>query len=160
MFLLIFYIVGWATGIALLFYLGESVNTAEILLKSQLFFGVGIGLIFNAIWNLFQNTQPTKTSGKTPQEFQWEVSFVSLGIGLSGLLAPFFSDNFSIAVIIIVTAFLLGTLVAHVFTRMTKNGVDLITQLAVIAYILLPITLIALCLLWRMDINFEILFIL
>lgn len=155
MFLLIFYVAGWATGIALLFYLGNGTNAAEILLKGQLFFGVGVGLIFNAIWNLFQTTQATKASGKTPYEFQWEVAFVSLGIGLSGLLAPFFNDNFSLAVIIIVTAFLMGTLVAHVFTRITKNGADLITQLAVIAYILLPITLIALCLLWRMEVNFS-----
>lgn len=68
---------------------------------------------------------------------------------------PFFNDNFSLAVIIIVTTFLMGTLVAHVFTRIIKNGADLITQLAVIAYILLPITLIALCLLWRMEVNFS-----
>lgn len=46
MFLLIFYIAGWATGIALLFYLGDGTNAAEILLKGQLFFGVGVGLIF------------------------------------------------------------------------------------------------------------------
>ena len=157
MFLLIFYVAGWATGVALLFYLGNTANAAEILLKGQLFFGVGIGLIFNAIWNLFQTTQATKANGKTPYEFPWEVTFVAMGIGLTGLLAPFFSDNFNLAVIVIVTAFLMGSLVAHVFTRMVRNGTDLINHLAVIAYILLPITLIALCLLWRMEINFAVL---
>ncbi len=140
------YIIGWIIGIAYYFIKHENGFINSVLL-SHLVFTVGFFGLFNFIGHSLFSEKVANRIGWVSNGFQKELGYVSMGIGICGILCFFFRDSFWLATIIPFSTFLLGAAFLHIKeiikTRNYKPGNTWI----IIPDILMPITLIVLWLL-------------
>lgn len=146
MFFMIFYGISLLVGIilALVLPIHGYAEICKLFLQTNLFVTVGLGFLFNATGHLFKSEAVAKQIGWTSNGFQKELGFVSVGIGICGILGAFIQDNFQLAVIMIVSTFLLGAAIVHIQEMRTKHNFNKGNTLIVLPDILIPLTLIIL----------------
>lgn len=139
MFLLIFYILGWLAGIALVIS-GKADSIWLNMLYGQMFGTIGLGLVFNAAGHLFKSEQVARSIGWTANGFQKELGFVSLGLGVCGVISVWLGSGFQLAVIIITAFFLFGAAGVHVKEMRRQNNFNKGNTLIILPDILIPLT--------------------
>jgi hypothetical protein len=95
---------------------------APTLLQHLLIWCVGAQCIWGATGHLLMPDKVAKGIGwPTGSPFQRELGFVSLGLGIAGLMCGTYTGDFWLAVIIIYSSFLLGAGAGHVY-ELRKHG--------------------------------------
>jgi len=112
---------------------------------------VGIGLF--GLWNFIGHTlmaeQIAQSIGWTSNGFQQELGWVSLGIGIAGLLCFWIRDRFWWATAIPFSTFLLGAAGIHLVEIMEKGNLNPGNTWIILPDLLMPLTVIILLLLNR-----------
>lgn len=112
---------------------------------------VGIGLF--GLWNFIGHTlmaeQIAQSIGWTSNGFQQELGWVSLGIGIAGLLCFWIRDRFWWATAIPFSTFLLGAAGIHLVEIMEKGNLNPGNTWIILPDLLMSLTVIILLLLNR-----------
>lgn len=143
---LISYLCGWILGI-IIYFLKPEYGFINTQLLVQLVFTVGFFGIFNFIGHVLLSKQVAQKIGWESNLFQKELGWVSLGIGISGILCYWIRDNFWIATIIPFSTFLIGAGVIHIIEMIRKKNFEPGNTWIILPDFLMPITLIVLLLL-------------
>ncbi|EGD34182.1 MULTISPECIES: DUF6790 family protein [unclassified Capnocytophaga] len=140
---LIVYFICWIIA----FILYSFVGGASFLfwsLYSHLVIGVGFFGIFNFIGHTILSEKVARTIGWVSNGFQKELGFVSLGIGICGILCHWVRDCFWIATAIPFCVFLIGAGILHIIEIKQKNNFNKGNVWIILPDFLMPITLIIL----------------
>ncbi|MGY3777136.1 DUF6790 family protein [Isobaculum melis] len=95
----------------------------------------------NFTGHVIKRKQVAKSIGWVSNGFQIEVGFVSLGIGICGLIGYWFNDRFWVATLIPVTTFLLGATFNHIKEMIIEKNFNPGNVLIILPDILIPLTL-------------------
>ena len=90
-------------------------------LKYLVFFFVGVGGIWGGIGHVFFADRIAASIGWAPSPFQFEVGMANFGIGLAGLLVPFFRPGYWFGVTVAASVFLLGAAASHILSMRAGN---------------------------------------
>jgi hypothetical protein len=113
-------------------------------LLSHLVFTVGFFGIFNFIGHSLFSEKVANGIGWVSNGFQKEVGYVSLGIGICGIMCFFFKDSFWLATIIPFSTFLFGAAFLHIKEIIKKKNFNPGNTWIIIPDVLMPATLIVL----------------
>jgi hypothetical protein len=115
-----------------------------------IFFAVGIVGIWAFVCHAFIPERAAASIGWAPSPFQFEVAVANLGMGVAGLLAPWFRLSYSVAVGIMISCFNWGAAYGHA-KQMVINHDYAINNAGPIFWtdILIPVVLWILLTLWR-----------
>ena len=97
--------------------------------------------IFNFIGHVLMRKKVAKSIGWVSNGFQVELGFVSLGIGLCGILSYWFRDGFWLSTLIPITIFLIGAAFLHIKEMIKENNFNSGNVLIIIPDLLIPMTL-------------------
>lgn len=120
-----FLIMGFIASAVSWFFKKQPQNRAAIieLLSAYFFlFSIGLGYIDNFIMHVFFSDFTAKFIGWENSPFQLEVGFVSLGIGIAGLIAFKQGLAFRTATLIPPASFLWGAAGGHIYQIMTTHN--------------------------------------
>ncbi len=140
---LIIYLVGWILGV-IIWLFSANTDFVTALLLAQLVFCVGFFGIFNFIGHSILSRKVAKTIGWTSNGFQKELGFVSLGIGICGILCAWFRDSFWIATTIPLASFLPGAGIVHLTELLQNKNRNRGNMWIILPDFLLPLTIIIL----------------
>ncbi|MEJ5304507.1 MAG: DUF6790 family protein [Ignavibacteria bacterium] len=140
---LVSYLCGWILGI-IIYFLKPEYGFINTQLLVQLVFTVGFFGIFNFIGHVFLSKQVAQKIGWESNLFQKELGWVSLGIGISGILCYWIRDNFWIATIIPFSTFLIGAGAIHIIEMIRNKNFEPGNTWIILPDFLMPITLIVL----------------
>ena len=143
MFYIISYLIGWIIGIALYSVRLENGFINSVLL-SHLVFTVGFFGIFNFVGHSLLSEKVANRIGWISNGFQKELGYVSLGIGICGIMCFFIRDTFWLATIIPFSTFLLGAAFLHIKEIIKTKNYKPGNTWIIIPDFLMPITLIVL----------------
>ena len=87
-----------------------------------LFMPVGCTFVVSSLMHTFLAKSTAKNIGWVTNGFQYEIGFVCLGLGITGLLAPYLSSDAWIAISIPTTTFLVLAGVNHVVEMVRKSN--------------------------------------
>lgn len=88
---------------------------AEALVLYLLFFGYGVGGIWNFVGHFFMADTVAASVGWPPgSPFQQELAFYALGTGVVGLLTPWWRDHFWVAAAVAPSIFVYGAAFTHI----------------------------------------------
>ena len=107
----------------------------------QLVGNVGFFGIFNFIGHVPMRKKVAKSIGWVSNGFQMELGFVSLGIGICGILSYWIRDGFWIATLIPITTFLIGAAILHVKEIILDKNFHVGNVLIIVPDFLIPMTL-------------------
>ena len=93
-------------------------------LVSQLILTVGLFGIWGFIMHAFFSQTASEYIGWTASPFEYEVATANLGIGISGIIAAFSSYGYKKSTITMVSIFLLGAAVGHVYQIHTAHNLN------------------------------------
>lgn len=107
-----------------------------------LFFAVGVIGVWAFFGHAFRSQQVAASIGWQTSPFQFEVAVANLGLGVAGVLAPWHSTDYAIAITIVGSCFLWGAAWGHV-REMIVNKNFAINNAGPIFWtdILIPLTL-------------------
>lgn len=88
---------------------------AEAFVSYYFLFAIGIGYIDNFVMHTIFADFTAKFIGWENSPFQYEVGWVSLGIGIAGIMAFKNNFNFRLATLIVPTVFLWGAAGGHIY---------------------------------------------
>lgn len=144
--LLFFYCLAWVISFIMMIKKKTDTRIKRIssLLRCQLFFAVGCGFLFNFVGHVFMSESVAASIGWISNGFQIELGFVSLGIGISGLLSVFFNDEFWISTTIPVSTFLFGAALMHIKELLQLYNYNVGNIIPILPDILIPMTIIIL----------------
>ena len=143
---IIFYIIAWIVGF-IVYFSKKSGSLIQSLVISHLVICVGLFGIWNFFGHFFMAEKIAQSIGWISNEFQKELAFVSLGIGIAGILCLWFKNGFWWATIIPYTTFLFGAAGIHIFEMIEKGNFKPENSLIIIPDILMPLTIIILLIL-------------
>lgn len=86
------------------------------------FFTVGVIGIWAFIFHVFFSELASSSIGWAPSPFEFEVGVANLGMGVAGLLAPWFRRQYSIAVGIMISCFSWGAAYGHVHQMIVAHN--------------------------------------
>ena len=143
---LIMYLFCWVITLALYsFSFNESfVYTA---LYTHLVLGVGFFGVFNFIGHSILSERVAKTIGWVSNGFQKELGFVSLGIGICGIVCHWFRDGFWLATAIPFSVFLIGAALLHIVEMKQKHNFNKGNVWIILPDFLMPLTIVILLIL-------------
>ena len=143
---LIMYLLCWVITLALYsFSFNESfVYTA---LYTHLVLGVGFFGVFNFIGHSILSERVAKTRVWVSNVVQQALGFVSLGIGICGILCHWFRDGFWIATTIPFSIFLIGAALLHITEMKQKHNFNKGNVWIILPDFLMPLTLVILLIL-------------
>jgi hypothetical protein len=140
------YIIGWIIGITFYFIKPEN-GFIDCVLLSHLVFTVGFFGLFNFVGHSLLSQKVANRIGWVSNGFQKELGYVSLGIGICGIMCYFIRDAFWLATIIPFSTFLLGAAFLHIKEIIKEKNYKPGNTWIIIPDFLMPITLIILWLL-------------
>ncbi|WP_028973916.1 DUF6790 family protein [Spirochaeta cellobiosiphila] len=144
MFYLISTCIACLVGIIYYFLDLEKISIIHSLLLWNLVVGIGFFGIFNFVGHAIKSELVAKKIGWISNGFQKELGFVSLGIGINGILCYWFRDGLWIGTIIITTIFLVGAGFLHISEMKNKGNFNVGNTIIVIPDFLIPLLLVAL----------------
>ncbi len=113
----------WVAGIAYYYARGRR-SFIESLTVDHLVVGIGLFGLWNFIGHPLMSEQIAQSIGWTSNGFQQELGWVSLGIGIAGLLCFWIRDRFWWATAIPFSTFLLGAAGIHLVEIMEKGNLN------------------------------------
>lgn len=142
MHLLFFYFIAWiGSVIAIMIHKKDIQSKYELILRYHLFISVGCGLLFNFIGHVFFSKMVADSIGWVSNGFQIELGFVSLGLGICGILSFKFKYEFGLAVIIPVSTFFIGAAIIHIKEIILTQNYHIGNVIPILPDILIPVTL-------------------
>jgi hypothetical protein len=137
------YLVGWVlTGIY--YVLAPDRGFVHAALLMQLVFTVGFFGLFNFVGHALLSERVAASIGWVSNGFQKEIGYVSLGIGVAGILCAVYQDGFWLATIIPFATFLLGAAALHVSEMIRERNFHPGNTWIVLPDVLMPVTLLVL----------------
>ena len=143
---LVVYFICWVLAVVLYaFSFDESfVYTA---LYTHLVYGVGFFGLFNFVGHSILSEKVAKTIGWVSNGFQKELGFVSLGIGICGIVSHWFRDGFWLATAIPFSVFLIGAALLHIVEMKQKHNFNKGNVWIILPDFLMPLTIVILLIL-------------
>ena len=146
-----FYIISTfvASLIGLVYFLlkVEAIPLSQSLLLWNLVFGVGFFGLFNFVGHSLLSKRVAKSIGWVSNGFQKELGFMSLGLGINGILCFWLRDGLWLGTILLTSIFLLAAAVIHIIEIKRERNFNIGNTIILIPDILIPILLISLYLL-------------
>ncbi|PWY55021.1 hypothetical protein DGG96_14005 [Legionella qingyii] len=124
---LTFFILGLLFSLAewlIQFKLMEKAKIIEIIFSWFLLFNIGLAFVFNFIMHVFFGDFTAQFIGWPQSPFQMELGFVSLGIGVNGIISFRSKVAFRAATIIVPAVFLWGAAGVHLFQMFTAHNFE------------------------------------
>ncbi len=146
MFYILLYAMAWIMGIVF-FLTGSNHTFVQSVTLAQLVIGVGVFGVWNCVAHAIMSERMARRIGWVSNAFQKELGWVSLGIGISGILCYWVRDGFWWATAIPFCTFLLGAAGLHVVEIVRKQNFHPGNTWIIIPDILMPVTLIVLLIL-------------
>lgn len=137
------YLVGWILA-AIYCLISPGKGFIHAALLTHLTFTVGFFGLFNFIGHSLFSERVAKRIGWVSNGFQKELGFASLGIGVCGILCPFYQDGLWLATIIPFSTFLLGAAWLHIREMIRSKNFNPGNTWIVLPDVLMPVTLIVL----------------
>jgi hypothetical protein len=119
------------------------------LLLSNLVFCIGFFGVFNFIGHSVLSEKIAESIGWVSNGFQKELGFVSLGIGICGILCYWFRDGFWIATAIPFSVFLIGAGILHIVEIIKSKNFNPGNTWIIIPDFIMPLTIIILLIVQR-----------
>jgi hypothetical protein len=142
------YVVSWALcqilGVAQHFVLDPGGSLVETLCRWNLVLGVGFFGLFNFVGHAILSRRVAAGIGWVSNGFQRELGFISLGIGLDGVLCYWFRDGLWLGTTVVVSCFLLGAAGLHVHEWVRSGNRHAGNTWIILPDVLIPATLITL----------------
>lgn len=146
-----FYIISTfvASLIGLVYFLlkVEAIPLSQSLLLWNLVFGVGFFGLFNFVGHSLLSKRVAKSIGWVSNGFQKELGFMSLGLGINGILCFWLRDGLWLGTILLTSIFLLAAAVIHIIEIKRERNFNIGNTIILIPDFLIPILLISLYLL-------------
>jgi hypothetical protein len=128
----------------------EDINLVTSVLLWNLTLGIGFFGLFNFIGHTLLSRKVAERIGWVSNGFQIELGFVSLGLGIVGILCYWFRDGLWLGTIIITSTFLLAAAFLHFYEIMKKKNYNVGNTLIIIPDILIPLVLVVLYVLYKL----------
>lgn len=118
------FILGIITSLISIYFSKRSNKTIviETFVAYFFLFNIGIGYLYNFVLHVFFSEFTAKFIGWANSPFQLEVGFVSLGIGVAGIIAFKQNLSFRVAAFIPPALFGIGAAGGHIYQIMTANN--------------------------------------
>lgn len=87
-----------------------------------IFFAVGMVGLWAFLCHVFIPGRASASIGWAPSPFEFEVGVANLGMGVAGVLAPWFRRHYSMAVGIMITCFSWGAAYGHVHQMIVAHN--------------------------------------
>jgi hypothetical protein len=149
MFYMVSTVIATLIGIVFYFLRIENIGLVHSILLCNLVFGIGFFGLFNFVGHSLLSERVARGIGWASNGFQKELGFVSLGIGICGILCYWFRDGLWLGTIIVTSAFLLGAAALHVVEIVRKKNFNRGNTWIIIPDLLIPSVLIVLYVLAR-----------
>ncbi len=100
----------------------EPSDVIEKLLTWYVFWGIGVGYLYNFVMHGFFGKMTAAYIGWADSPFQFEVATASLGFSVVGFIAAFRSYDLRLAAIVGPGVFMLGAAAGHVYQMVTEHN--------------------------------------
>lgn len=144
---LVLYFIPWIVGIIYYYSTSKRKPIIYIFTLCHLVIGIGIFGIWNFIAHTLNSEFVANQIGWVSNGFQKELGWVSLGIGICGILCYWIRDNFWIATVIPFTTFLFGASIVHIIDILSKGNLNPGNTIIILPDIIGPATIIILLIL-------------
>jgi hypothetical protein len=142
--------IAFAIGLIYYFLGVEKINLVTSLLLWNLVFGVGFFGLFNFVGHAILSKKVAQSIGWVSNGFQKELGYVSLGIGINGILCFWFRDGLELGTIIITSIFLLAAAGLHLYEIKQEHNLNIGNTIIILPDIIIPVSLIVLYILSHM----------
>lgn len=143
---IVIYVIGLILGIGI-YLMNPEIGFVTSLLLSNLVFCVGFFGIFNFIGHTILSKKVAQSIGWTSNGFQKELGFVSLGIGINGILCYWFRNGFWIATAVPFSVFLIGAGILHIIEIRKNRNFNRGNTWIILPDFIMPLTIIVLLIL-------------
>jgi hypothetical protein len=143
---MILYALAWIIGIVY-YSIGSNHTLIQSITLAQLVIGVGFFGVWNFVAHTIMSERVAQSIGWVSNGFQKELGWVSLGIGISGILCYWVRDGFWWATAIPFSTFLFGAAGLHVVELVRKKNLHPGNTWIIIPDILMPVTILVLLIL-------------
>lgn len=140
---IIFYLIAWILGF-ILFFTNRPRSFLQNMITAHFLISVGLFGFWNFMGHVFMSERVAQSIGWVSNGFQIEIGFVSLGMGIAGILCYWFRNGFWWATLIPYSTFLLGAAGNHIKEMIEKGNFNPGNSIIVIPDILMPLTILVL----------------